>query len=546
MSRRPTRQRRIKRRKNFKNRAVAAGTAAAISLGSGVTLQKALAAFAPDIHQLPVRNDADLDLLADREEFAIGYQVFRPDQNRNEVPDGVELSMRCAAVVARLPEYYPYPPGDPPPDETYKIGHMVDGLEACDVCGATIHMGGWEIHNPKLNLKYPDPNDPLDGMFLPDLALHYMEHGSFDCYGHVHAGRTDIPRLLRVLEMRFPCDPNDHQLPLDYVVQPAGQLAHDANDYDGDLLADTEELAAGFNLYDADQDANLVPDGIDLAMQFADAIDALPVYDPYGPEVEPEGSYKVNRFQKGLELCEICGESVNMGYWEVVNPKLGLSMDVYDIVCHYMSHGSLSYSGQEIGPPHDPFHNGRVKIALLAKILEIPNKCGQLGTIFLPADFNKDCREDFIDFADFADKWLQSTDPTPDDDGSPKVAYNIKPCDATAGPLPLMPPIPEPTFTIRVEGSHIYFEDMIRANCCPAKIELDMSLEGNVIKLCEAEYFGEMACACECDFPTDATLGPFEDGAYLVEVYKQLWDLATGEMLSEEFKGFAEVTIGPG
>jgi hypothetical protein len=360
----------------------------------------------PNDHQLPVVCDADKDLLANKEETAIGHRPFDPDQNRNEIPDGVELAKRCAAAVAELPEQY-----QAEPNETYKFLHALDGLERCYICGQWIHMGGWEIINPKLNLHYPDPNDPLDRRFLPDLALHYMGHGSFDCYGSVHKGRAEIDRLLRVLELRFPYDPNEHQLPLDYVVKPVGQLAPDANDYDGDLLADTEELAANYNLYNPDQDEDLIPDGIEIAEQCSRAIDELPVYDPYGGDPPPKQVYKIRFFQKGLELCEICGKPVNMGFWQIINPKLGLSMDVYDVACHYMSHGSFSYSGLHIDLPNEPFHNGRIKIALLTKILEMPAKCGDLGTIYLQGDSNKDCKVDFKDFAGLADEWLGSTDP---------------------------------------------------------------------------------------------------------------------------------------
>jgi hypothetical protein len=56
-----------KKRRNFRKSTVVAGTAAAISLGTGVTLHKALAAFAPDVHQLPVAHDSDGDLLAEAE-----------------------------------------------------------------------------------------------------------------------------------------------------------------------------------------------------------------------------------------------------------------------------------------------------------------------------------------------------------------------------------------------------------------------------------------------------------------------------------------------
>jgi len=216
-----------------------------------------------------------------------------------------------------------------------------------------------------------------------------MEHGSFSYQGDVHKGRLDVAALLRALEVRFPYDPNEHQLPV------AG------DDLDGDLLTDNEELAAGYNLYNADQDDDLTPDGIELAKQCAEAIDALPVYEPNVPDInEP---YKVSFLQRGLEWCEICGELVNMGYWRVVNPNLALSIEVPDIVCHYMEHGSFSYSGDVHG-------KGRIDVALLVKILEMPRRCGDLGTIYLPADLNKDCKVDITDLAEFIQKWLDSTE----------------------------------------------------------------------------------------------------------------------------------------
>ncbi len=364
--------------------------------------------YEPNDHQLPVPDDADADLLSNKEETAIGYQPFNDDQNKNAIPDGIELAKRCAIVVSELPQQH-----QAEPNETYKIEHAVDGLERCYICGQWIHMGGWEIINPKLNLKYPDPNDPLDEHFLPDLALHYMEHGSFDCYGDIHQGRVNLQRLMRVLELRYPHEPNEHQLPLDYVVEPVGQLAPDANDLDNDLLANSEELAAGYNLYDPDQDEDLTPDGIELAKQCSRSIDELPIYDPYGGDPEPNEPYKICHFQYGLERCEICGQLVNMGWWDIVNPKLQLTTYAFDISCHYMSHGSFSYSGTQAlqEPPYEPFHTGRLDIPLLLKILEMPRQCGDLGTIYLPGDVNKDCRENFADFAEFANKWLQSTDP---------------------------------------------------------------------------------------------------------------------------------------
>lgn len=362
-----------------------AGTAAVIALGAGANLNKAVGAPKPDRHQLPVSRDADADLLAGAEEIAIGYLPFNPDQNRNAVSDGVELAQHCAAVIDKV---YVYIPGTlmPIPYGPYKVRRAMLGSEVCDICGQKVNMGGIEIFNPRVELQYPDPNDPLDGAVLPDLALHYMEHGSFDCFGDVHHGRVNIPRLLRVLETRFPYDPNDHR------------LAVDGADLDGDLLKDTEELAAGYNLYDADQDDDLTADGIELAGQCARAIDSLPVFDPNGPEIH--ALHKVSFMQRGLETCDICGTTVNMGYWQLVNLKLGLSMDVPVLALHYMGHGSFSYAGDVHG-------TGRMNVPLLAKILEMPRKCGDLGTIYLPSDANKDCRVDSADFLELIERWLQ-------------------------------------------------------------------------------------------------------------------------------------------
>lgn len=369
-------QRHVRRRKKFKQRAIAAGTAAVITLGTGMSRNYALAGYTPDTHQLKVSQDADADLLADKEEIAIGYLVFKADQNRNQIRDGVELAKRCEVVIEQLP----WEDEVTDPNQTYKWCMLQYGLETCDVCGATVNMGPAGIVNPRLGLHVD----------CPLIAIHYMEHGSFGYEGDVHKGRLDVAALSRALEIRFPYDPNEHQ------------LAVDGDDLDRDFLTDNEELAAGYDLYNSDQDNDLTADGIELARQCAEVIDALPVYEPNKPDVNE--AYKVNFLQRGLEWCEICGESVNMGYGQVVNPNLGLSIEVPVIVCHYMEHGSFSYSG-------DVHEKGRIDVALLVKILEMPRRCGDLGTIYLPGDLNEDCRVDIDDLAAFVERWLEHTDP---------------------------------------------------------------------------------------------------------------------------------------
>jgi len=290
---------------------------------------------------------------------------------------GVELAKRCGVVIEQLP----WEDEVTDPNQTYKWCALQYGLETCDVCGATVNMGPAGIVNPRLGLRVD----------CPLIAIHYMEHGSFGYEGDEHEGRLDVGALLRALEIRFPYDPNEHQ------------LAVDGNDLDEDFLTDSEELAAGYNLYNSDQNNDLSIDGIELAGQCAEVISELPVLDPNGPEVL-YSVYKESFLQRGLETCEVCGVTVNMGYWKITNAKLGLSIEVPDIVCHYMGHASFSYSGDVHG-------NGRIDVALLVKILEMPRRCGDLGTIYSPVDLNEDCQVNLADLAEFVEQWLEHTDP---------------------------------------------------------------------------------------------------------------------------------------
>ena len=344
--------------------------------------------FEPNDHQLPVPEDADADLLSNREELAIGYRVFRADQNRNRIPDGVELAKRSAEAIDHLPQI---DPNDPPLNETYKVEHLARGNENCRICGATINMGAMEIINPPLGLRVE----------FPILSLHYMGHGSFSYDGTTNTGRTNVPLLLRTLEMRFPYYHDIHQLPVD------------ANDLDEDFLSDSEELSAGYNLHDPDQDNNLTPDGIELARQCAAVVSQLPQYYLGGGD-PPNETYKMEHALDGLEQCDICGQWIHMGGWEIINPKLGLhypdSNDpldatfLPDLALHYMEHGSFNCLGD--------LHKGRVDIPLLARVLEMPRRCGDLGTLYLPADLNQDCRVNLPDFLEMARNWLKSTDPS--------------------------------------------------------------------------------------------------------------------------------------
>ncbi len=383
---RRTQRRHAKANRRLRRHVVAAGAATALSLAAHGAWADPPTATA-DKHQIALEADADGDRLTDREESALGYCPFNSDQNENGAPDGAELAIRCAQAVAALPLKADVTHSE----QTYKEEWLTFGLETCDVCGQTVNMGFVRIVNPPLGLTVE----------VPIIAIHYMEHGSFSHAGDVHRGRVEIAKLNRVLGIRFPHEPNAHQLPLDYATAASGQLAPDANDLDGDLLADSEELAAGLNLYYADQDENLVPDGVQLAQRCAEIIDQLPVLEPNSPEAK--SVYKVNYMLRGMEWCELCGESVNMGYWQIVDPDSGASIDVPEIARHFMQHGSFSYLSGVHGA-------NRTDVAALLEILGLPAACGGPGGWHHPADLNRDCKVDIEDFAAFAELWMNATE----------------------------------------------------------------------------------------------------------------------------------------
>jgi hypothetical protein len=116
----------------------------------------------------------------------------------------------------------------------------------------------------------------------------------------------------------------------------------------------------------------------------------------------------------------------------------------------------------------------------------------------------------------------------------PGIVYQIENCNLGASGVFITEP-PDPTrFTVTVEDLYIHFEDMMAANCCPDELELEMTVEDNLITIYEIEYTSE-GCRCMCSFPITATLGPFEPGTYTLEVYE-----TTGG-----FIGSTTITIGP-
>jgi len=176
--------------------------------------------------------------------------------------------------------------------------------------------------------------------------------------------------------------------------------------------------------------------------------------------------------------------------------------------------------------------------------------------VTLTGDFEPDGDVDFVDFTFFAARWRDSNcgdsndcDGTDFDysgtvdwsdlgvftqnwlKGVSGIEYEISPCNMNSSAAERSG---QTRFSVTVQGSYIHFEDMMVANCCPDELELQMTVDANLITIYEIEYLS-YPCTCICDYPVTATLGPFEPGTYTLEVY-------------EDFGGFigsTTVTIGP-
>ncbi len=267
-----------------------------------------------DGHWLHVTPDRDGDYLADEEEWELGSSDSNPDENGNEILDGVELAEATSAEISALPD-------EPSHDHVYRLDFQLKGLERCDICGAyDINMGHLTVVNPMAQLYIK----------VPYIALHYMEHGSFSFAGSVHGGgRLDVKLLVDALHSPGP-----------------GHVLAVEDDTDGDGLTDREERYFGSDENVADMNIDGVPDGFSLAHDMWEAVNAL----PRSPGAE---TYVVEHMLRGLIACSVCGANVNMGWIEVVNPRENTLIIPY-IGLHYMRHGSFSHQGDLHGNRVNP------------------------------------------------------------------------------------------------------------------------------------------------------------------------------------------------
>ncbi len=246
-------------------------------------------------------DDLDEDGLGRREEGMLATDPASSDTDGDSVKDGPQFLEDLLEALSGLPR-------EVRPDEPYLLEHPAFGLEVCDSCGSIFNMGFVEITNP------------LEGLSLeiPYIGLHHLAHGSCAYRGTVHAGRV-LPTVLRsVLTGRG----TSHWLPVD-------------DDSDGDGLRDVEEAHFSMDPGIKDTDGDGLADGPELALAMAQVINGLPA------GARPDETY-INHWEAdGYVYCLICGQSVNMGMMEIINPVAGTSFNLGYITHHYMEHGSF-------------------------------------------------------------------------------------------------------------------------------------------------------------------------------------------------------------
>ena len=156
--------------------------------------------------------------------------------------------------------------------------------------------------------------------------------------------------------------------------------------------------------------------------------------------------------------------------------------------------------------------------------------------IIVAGDINGDCEVNFLDLCIMGLHWCESGG------AAPTVKYQVGECTGRSDSKTQL--TNEPTrFSVEVRGSYIHFEDVIAGNCCPDKLEVQMTLEDGVIILFEDEYV-DSPCRCTCSYPTSATLGPFDDGTYRLDVYKR--EFVGRQVVFTASIGSTTITIGPG
>ncbi|MGC8744092.1 MAG: hypothetical protein ACP5T0_09455 [Verrucomicrobiia bacterium] len=252
--------------------------------------------------------DSDSDGLDDYEERHYLLNPQAPDTDKNGIIDSIDLARNLLLRLKALTRAASIETG--PIDKPFIIEHPMDGYEICPVCGDTITMDWWLVYNPVNKLS----------ISIPSMALHYLEHGGFSWSGgnmFGGNGRVNPLQLKAVLD----CEGDGHLVPVE-------------NDADEDGLPDFLEKLYEFSPLNPDTDNDGIKDGIALAKTYFNKITAL-------PRAETNGIYVIEHPLRGIVYCPICGESINMGYIEIINKPRNSTLNLSYLSLHYLEHGSF-------------------------------------------------------------------------------------------------------------------------------------------------------------------------------------------------------------
>ncbi len=263
-------------------------------------------AGAGDAHWLPLSDgDGDGDYLAYSEEILLGTQCAVPIGD----PSGPQEAARYANLIRSLP-------GTPSQTSCYADSVLMYGIETCLICSEEVNMGYVTVHNPLRDLS-------ID---IPFIALHYMEHGSFSYDGSLHNGRVDIGLLKQVLS---PLDSDHHSVIT-------------VGDSDGDGLRDEYEPLFNSLVGETDSNDNGLDDGTEAAEDLIEKLSRAPVIGP-GEKIPRNMPYVQYQQMWGVENCDVCGMTINMGFVRIVNPSSRMEMTFPIVGLHYLAHGRFAY-----------------------------------------------------------------------------------------------------------------------------------------------------------------------------------------------------------
>jgi hypothetical protein len=276
-----------------------------------------VSAMAADPHLLPLgeAQDPDSDFLASAEEWNIGMSPLNSDQNTNQVLDGIELALNTVARIHALPRQQAT-------NQVYAEDAVcLCGVERCAACRSNITVGSVLVCNPKAWLY----------AFIPNIWLHYLEHGSFSFGGsRMGEGRQGVEQLLDLLDS----------------TSPSHQGAALNGDTDGDGLMDFEEWhfrSIPTSKYSSYHGMHWLPDGAAVACSLWQSICGQGDY-PLQRTVATNSSYVVEHPTFLLASCAECGGVVDSGSLEIVNPREALTMSLSYLALHVLQHGGFTVS----------------------------------------------------------------------------------------------------------------------------------------------------------------------------------------------------------